>query len=240
MTPGLAREGDLRIFPELGPTPCLPRYGSRVKNWAEKSYRKVQRASQKPVDHLPHSIYTVSAAASSIMAALGRFMRAFVAPSFAALVAAILVGSNPALKHSFFTKEAFINSSSVSAASQLADVAVPAWLFVTGGRAARSAKSPSPTSSHHSTQAEPGEDLSTLIIISLLSRMLLPVIFVSALLALLTKNEWALVFNDPSFLLVGVLVAGSPVAYELVDLARQKRICPSLMPRIVHQTWSVW
>ncbi len=243
ITPGLAREGDLRIFPQLGPTPCLRRYGSRVKNWAEESYRKVQQASRKPADHLPHSIWAVSAAASSIMVALGRFMRTFVAPSFAALVAAVLVGSNPALKHSFFTKEAFINSSFVSAASQLADVAVPAWLFVTGGRAARSTMAPTTSStSHPSTQAGSSEDVdvSTLIIVSLLSRMLLPVIFVSALFALLTKNERALVFNDPSFLLVGVLVAGSPAAYELVDLARQKKICPNLMPRIVQQMWSVW
>ncbi|KIX98657.1 uncharacterized protein Z520_05958 [Fonsecaea multimorphosa CBS 102226] len=165
----------------------------------------------------------------------GRIFGLLVAPSFASLIAAAIVGSVPALKDAFFTSDAFIKNSFVSATSQLADVAIEIWLVVIGGRAARNA-----TASYTSAQGELQDDLSTLILISLLAKMLLPVLFMSSFLALLTRNEWALVSNDPSLLLVSILVAGSPIAYELMDVFQRKGIWPGLMPRIVSQAWTVW
>ncbi|KAK5290619.1 hypothetical protein LTR99_011020 [Exophiala xenobiotica] len=167
------------------------------------------------------------------IARTGGVVGTYVAPSFASLIAAATVGSVPAIKD-YFTTESFIKDSFVNAASQLADVAIPTWLVVLGGRAARCGPTP-----QIFTQGELRDDSSTVILTSLLASMLLPVLFMSALLALFTGNKLVLAFNDPSFLLVSILVAGSPVAYELVEISGQRKACPSLMRRIVHQAWTI-
>ncbi|KAK5441444.1 hypothetical protein LTS15_011276 [Exophiala xenobiotica] len=126
------------------------------------------------------------------IARTGGIVGTYVAPSFASLIAAATVGSVPAIKD-YLTTESFIKDSFVNAASQLADVAIPTWLVVLGGRAARCG----PTPLTFAPSGELRDDPSTVILISLLARMLLPVISMSALLALFSGNKLVFVFNDP-------------------------------------------
>lgn len=233
-TPCLAREGDLRIFPELGPSSRLSRYSNCVRTKARATLRKAKKAIQDLGHNLPEPVDSVLKRLWAIATEMSRMARSFVAPSFAALVLATIVNSIPDLQDLFFRDDAFLQNSLVSAAEQVADLAVPTWLVLLGCRGSRSSTTCSPST--HVAQRG-GE--SRLIFISLVSRMLLPVLFTGLFLALLTGNELALVFNDPSFSVVGILAAGSPIARELLHIFEEKNICQNIVPQIAHQAWSV-
>lgn len=206
----------------------IHRFVSATSNQAQGLLVRSFRASPGPVQKTLARCYAV---VSRFLLGLWRFMN----PPLWAMLAAIIVASFPSLQRLFFTEGTFINNSVTRAVSQSGGVAIPLILVVLGANLARNTI---PTQQDH----PPGEDKEEkkLVIASLVSRMLLPIVIMGPLLALAAKYVPVSILDDPIFVVVCFLLTGAPSALQLAQICQINGVYMGAMSKLLFQSYVVW
>lgn len=209
---GLARassNGHIISFPNIAsPSPSPERSRSEAsegflmgtrsaiaKSWHELSAR-LSSLSSWIMRRLPKRMQD---ALGKIATGVRRFLLGlwdFMNPPLWAMLAAIIVASIPSLQRMFFTRGTFIQNSVTSAIRQSGGVAVPLILVVLGANLARNTLPNDPHRIEDETLNR------KLLIASIVSRMLLPIIVMAPLLALAAKYVPVSILDDPIFVIV--------------------------------------
>ncbi|KGM91704.1 uncharacterized protein PADG_12160 [Paracoccidioides brasiliensis Pb18] len=168
----------------------------------------------------------------------------FMNPPLWAMLFAILVASIPSLQRLLFTRGTFLSNSVTRAVEQSGAVAVPLILVVLGANLARNtlptqSKLDCDLDSFPDEPQHPKEERN-LIIASLLSRMLLPTLFMSPLLALAAKYIPVSILDDPIFIVVCFLLTGAPSALQLAQICQLNNVYMPVMARLLFQGYVVW
>ena len=169
---------------------------------------------------------------------VGRFAHGvweFMNPPLWAMLAAILVASVPRLQTMFFTRGTFINNTFTRGVQQSGGVAVPLILVVLGANLARNTL----PRAAESEEADPKIE-NRLLFASIVSRMLLPTVFVAPLLALCAKYLNISILDDPIFVIVCFLLTGAPSALQLAQICQINNVYVGAMSRLLFQSYVVW
>lgn len=170
--------------------------------------------------------------------AFERFCRGvwdFMNPPLWAMLAAIIVASIPSLQRLCFSEGTFVKNSITSAIRQMGGVAVPLILVVLGANLERNTQPEDPNHSDEDAKEE-----TKLMIASLISRMLLPIVFMAPLLALAAKYVPVSILDDPIFVIVCFLLTGAPSALQLAQICQINGVYLGAMSRLLFQSYVVW
>ncbi|KAL9017318.1 MAG: hypothetical protein Q9185_005349 [Variospora sp. 1 TL-2023] len=190
--------------------------------------------------HLLFSILPspLQASMRHVASALARFCTGaweFMNPPLWAMLAAIIVASIPSLQRLFFSEGTFVKNSITSAIRQMGGVAVPLILVVLGANLEGKTQ---PTNPNHSEEDDKEE--TKLLIASVISRMLLPIVIMAPLLALAAKYVPVSILDDPIFVIVCFLLTGAPSALQLAQICQINGVYLGAMSRLLFQSYVVW
>ena len=157
-------------------------------------------------------------------------------PPLWAMLLAVIVASVPSLQHLFFDKGTFISNSVTRAVAQSGGVAVPLILVVLGANLARNTL---PQAEMPRTPDEQREE-TKLLYAALISRMLLPTLFVAPLLALFAKFVPVSILDDPIFVIVCFLLTGAPSALQLAQICQLHNVFMGVMSKLLFQSYVIW
>ena len=199
-----------------------------------KAHKRISNAAVRAFKALPPIVQT---ALGNMYYGLKRFLLgvwSFMNPPLWAMLAAIVVASIPDLQSFFFADGTFFKNSVTSAIQQSGGVAVPLILVVLGGNLARNTL---PNENH--TKEDEKEE-TKLLVASLVSRMLLPTIIMTPLLALTAKFVPVSILDDPIFVIVCFLITGAPSALQLAQICQINNVYMGAMSRLLFQSYVVW
>jgi predicted permease len=199
---------------------------NQVSNTARRASQHLFHALPRPVQHTTTKVYS---SLSRFFAGLWEFMN----PPLWAMLLAVIVASIPDLQRLFFAEGSFIANSVTRAVSQSGGVAVPLILVVLGANLARN------TLPQEAQHAEEGIE-KKLLIASLISRMLLPTLFMAPLLALAAKYVPVSILDDPIFVIVCFLLTGAPSALQLAQICQINDVYQSVMSKLLFQSYVIW
>lgn len=147
---------------------------------------------------------------------------AFMNPPLWSMLTAILVASIPAAKHELFGTDGFVNHTVASAINQLGGIAIPLILVVLGSNLAPNETS-APASRNHNK----------IVFASLLSRMIMPSVFLLPIIALSVKYIQLSILDDPIFLLVAFILTVSPPAIQLSQICQLNEVYEKEMAAVL-------
>lgn len=213
--------------------------GNKVWNVALDAGHKLKRGVKacgsaifsifpKPVQRVLFKIWSFFA---RFLAGVWEFMN----PPLWAMLVAILVASIPPVQHAFFDDGTFLRNSVTRAIEQSGGVAVPLILVVLGGNLARNTL-PRASAGDISDAALERK----LLIVSLLSRMLIPTILMAPLLALAAKYVPVSILDDKIFIIVCFLLTGAPTALQLAQICQINNVYMPVMSNILFQSYVIW
>ncbi|KAI8946540.1 auxin efflux carrier [Xylaria longipes] len=162
------------------------------------------------------------------------FVSEFMNPPLWAMLVSVVVASIPSLQKLFFQKGSFVKNSVTDAVELSGGVAVPLILVVLGANLANNTKD---SEVKDSEEAKIG---SRLLVASLISRMLLPTIIMTPILALIAKHIPVSILDDPIFIVVCFLLTGAPSALQLAQICQINEVYEGVMSRILFQSYVVW
>tara|TARA_R110002003_G_scaffold130_3_gene12185 strand:+ start:28571 stop:29554 length:984 start_codon:yes stop_codon:yes gene_type:complete len=231
--------GSLKSFKGDDISKGIKGWPKRAKNSMIKATRAVSgafsRAGRRVFQSLPSWLQTTL---SKVYRAMAKFLKgvwAFMNPPLWAMLVAILIASIPRLQHLFFDPGTFVSNSLTRAVNQSGQVAVPLILVVLGANLARNTL---PKEDQHSMEDPKTER--TLVIASLVSRMLIPTILMAPMLALTAKYVPVSILDDPIFIIVCFLLSGAPTALQLAQICQINNVYMGAMSRILFQSYVVW
>ena len=219
-----------------GPRGWPIRIKTRIHQGVSEAFSQVNNALRKSFESLPGPLQK---GLERCYAGVARFLRGlwgFMNPPLWAMLAAIVVASVPSLQRLFFSEGTFINNSVTRAVSQSGGVAIPLILVVLGANLARNTLPKEETG--HSLDEEKEE--TKLLIASLTSRMLLPIIVMGPLLALAAKYVPVSILDDPIFVVVCFLLTGAPSALQLAQICQINGVYMGAMSKLLFQSYVVW
>ena len=205
-----------------------------LKSTTHKIGTVISTQSSSMFNALPNSVQKVLA---RIYQGFAKFMHGvweFMNPPLWAMLVAILVASVPPLQRLFFTEGTFVRNSVSRAVEQSGGVAVPLILVVLGANLARNTL---PEEDH---SVEDDKEERNLLIASLVSRMLLPIIIMAPILALMAKYVPVSILDDPIFVIVCFLLTGAPSALQLAQICQINGVYMGAMSRLLFQSYVVW
>ena len=168
----------------------------------------------------------------------GRFslgVWSFMNPPLWAMLVAIIVASIPDLQRFVFADGTFFKNSVTGAITQSGGVAIPLILVVLGGNLARN----TPPADLDAFQEDEKEE-TKLLIASIISRMLLPVMIMAPVLAVTAKYVPVSILDDPIFVIVCFLITGAPSALQLAQICQINNVYMGAMSRLLFQSYVVW
>ncbi|SGZ56437.1 CIC11C00000005521 [Sungouiella intermedia] len=132
---------------------------------------------------------------------------AFMNPPLWAMLISIIIASVPVLQREFFYSDSFIHNTLTQSIAQLGLVSIPLILIVLGSNLCPSEDVP-PPSKHYNK----------IVFASLLSRMILPSLFLLPVIAACVKYVNISILDDPIFLIVAFVLTVSPPAIQLSQI----------------------
>lgn len=214
---------------------CIARCKNATITYKQSVSIAVRNGIRSLFHKLPHSFQVfVRTFASS----LGKFFVGvwdFMNPPLWAMLAAIIVASIPSLQRLFFSEGTFVKNSITSAIRQMGGVAVPLILVVLGANLEGKTQ---PKDPNHSDDDDKEE--TKLLIASILSRMVLPILVMAPLLALAAKYVPVSILDDPIFIIVCFLLTGAPSALQLAQICQINGVYLGAMSRLLFQSYVVW
>lgn len=195
----------------------------------------ISNASVATYKSLPKPIQSVFRGFSLVGTKLYAFLWDFMNPPLWAMLIAVLVASIPALQRLFFEEGSFVKNSVTSAISSSAGVAVPLILVVLGANLARNTMA-----NPDSVDVEEEEIGTKLLIASLLSRMFIPTIIMTPILAIFAKYVNVSILDDPIFVIVCFLLVGAPSALQLAQICQINNVYEKTMGRLLFQSYVIW
>ncbi|KAJ3494699.1 hypothetical protein NLG97_g3911 [Lecanicillium saksenae] len=213
-------------------------YG-KVKQGIEKVFGRaganINAARIRVYKSLPAPIQALLRGLFFVGTKINTFLWGFMNPPLWAMLIAVLVASIPSLQRLFFEEGSFVKNSVTSAITQTGGVAVPLILVVLGANLARN------TMADPSTVDPEEEEMGTkLLIASLLSRMLLPMIIMTPILAIFAKYVNVSILDDPIFVIVCFLLVGAPSALQLAQICQINNVYEKTMGRLLFQSYVIW
>ena len=213
---------------------------ARVKHSLQNALHSINSAITTTSDilftSLPRPFQSLLHRTSHILKRFLLGIWAFMNPPLWAMLLAILVASIPSLQRLFFTPGTFVENSITSAIRQSGGVAVPLILVVLGANLARNTL---PQSAIQDEMQDPKFERK-LLIASLVSRMLLPLIVMAPVLALMAKYIPVSILDDPIFVIVAFLLTGAPSALQLAQICQLNQVYMGVMSRLLVQSYVVW
>jgi choline kinase len=206
----------------------VQRAGRSVSNAFSRAGRSISNA-------LPMWLQKTLSKVGSFIARFAKGVWAFMNPPLWAMLAAIIVASVPQLQHLFFDPGTFVSTSLTRAVNQSGQVAVPLILVVLGANLARNTL---PKEDQHSMEDPKVEK--KLVIASLISRMLIPTLAMSPILAIIAKYVPVSIVDDPIFVIVCFLLSGAPTALQLAQICQINNVYMGAMSKILFQSYVVW
>ncbi|KAK6369741.1 hypothetical protein LTS17_009191 [Exophiala oligosperma] len=214
-------------------------YVNKAKNFVRyhtlKTNHAIRRTANSAFNSLPKSLQKtlswMSMKISRFFAGLWEFMN----PPLWAMLIAIIVASIPALQHLFYDNGTFVRNSVSRAIDQSGAVAVPLILVVLGGNLAKNTVPKNPVGAI----TDPNEERK-LLYAALVSRMVLPTVVMAPVIALIAKYVPVSIVDDKIFVIVAFLLSGAPVALQIGQITTQNNVYPSLMSRILFQSYVIW
>jgi len=220
----------------LGIKGWAPRARLQTKRGISLLGHRISRLAQRAFHTLPISVQRFF---TTTYTALARFFAnawEFMNPPLWAMLFAVLVASIPKLQRLFFEDGSFIANSVTRAISQSGGVAVPLILVVLGANLARNTL-PKEALDENSEESQIGTKL---LIASLMSRMLLPILIMAPLLALTAKYIPVSIVDDPIFVIVCFLLVGAPSALQLAQICQINGVYEGVMSKLLFQSYVVW
>ena len=199
--------------------------------------RQIGKTSAAAFHKLPAPFQRFLRCAAKILSRFASGVWEFMNPPLWAMLAAILVASIPRLQHVFFTRGSFIHNTFTRGVSQSGGVAVPLILVVLGANLARNTlPSPGEQGVEECDRMIEGK----LLLASIVSRMLLPTVFMAPLIALAAKYLPISILDDPIFVIVCFLLTGAPSALQLAQICQINNVYVGAMSRLLFQSYVVW
>lgn len=161
-------------------------------------------------------------------------LRQFMNPPLWSMLAAIIVASVPALKHEMYEKEGFVAMTLARAIQNVGSTAIPLILIVLGSNLAP----PVGEDAHLDLQSSPR--YAKIITASMLSRMILPSIFLLPIIALSVKYLHISILDDPIFLVATFLLTVSPPAIQLSQICQINQIFEREMAGVLFWGYAVF
>jgi predicted permease len=189
---------------------------------------KFRRASKQTYDALPRWVQVSIDIVAYILTGVWNAM----SPPLWAMVAALIVACIPRLQHTLFTKGTFLNTSITRAVEQSSGVAVPLILVVLGANLGYL-----PEENRLTSDAKFDKKL---LWISMVSRMVIPVVFAGPIIALIAKFVPISIVDDPVFVVVAFLLLGAPSALQLAQICQINDVYVSVMTKLLFQSYVVW
>ncbi|KAF4333692.1 hypothetical protein FBEOM_12488 [Fusarium beomiforme] len=228
---------DIYYFPRIRP----------IKNQESNKFLATVKAkfglwkniTLEALEHRYESLpYTIQYSLSLLKRTGGKcnnFIWEFMNPALWAMLIAILTGSIRSLQKFFFEDGSLVQNTITTAIRSIGNVAVPLILVDLGANLARI------TMPTNETQ-DPEEKRygNKLLIASLVSRMLLPIIVMAPILALMAKYLPISILNDPIFVAVCFLLAGAPSDLELAQICQVNGIFVTTIGRVLFQSYVMW
>jgi predicted permease len=208
---------------------------SAVRKTMKAMFRLVSETSKSAFGALPGPLQRGLTKTGSAISRFFLGVWSFMNPPLWAMLVAIVVASIPALQRLLFTDGSFVKNSVTSAIKQSGGVAVPLILVVLGGNLARNTL---PQDPGHTKEDDKQE--TKLLVAALISRMLLPIIFMAPLLALTAKYVPISILDDPIFVIVCFLITGAPSALQLAQICQINNVYMGTMSRLLFQSYVVW
>ncbi|KAH9889117.1 auxin efflux carrier [Xylariomycetidae sp. FL2044] len=159
----------------------------------------------------------------------------FLNPPLWAMILALPVACIPSLQSLFFEDGSFVNNSVTSAIKSSSGVAVPLILLVLGANLAKNTQKRG-----DSVDPEEVQIGKKLLIASLISRMLLPMLVMGPLLAITAKYVPISILDDPIFIIVCFLLSGAPSALQLAQICQVNEVYEGVMSKILFQSYVIW
>lgn len=228
-------ESDSGESPASGARGFIGRLKRRIFAYVQAAISSVRHGSQSFFRSLPNPLQSFMRGTASTMGKFWMGVWDFMNPPLWAMLAAIIVASVPSLQRLFFCEGSFVQNSISSAIRQMGGVAVPLILVVLGANLERSTQ---PEDPNHSDEDDKEE--TKLLIASLISRMLLPIIIMAPLLALAAKYVPVSILDDPIFVIVCFLLTGAPSALQLAQICQINGVYLGAMSRLLFQSYVVW
>ncbi|KAM3434459.1 hypothetical protein MY4824_005411 [Beauveria thailandica] len=207
---------------------CIRKTQARIVAGINSTRLRVYRS-------LPRPIQSALSGLSNVGLKLINFLWDFMNPPLWAMLIAVLVASIPTLQRLFFEEGSFVKNSVTSAIQSSGGVAVPLILVVLGANLARNTMA-----NPDSIDIEEEEIGNKLLIASLLSRMLLPTIIMTPILALLARYVNVSILDDPIFVIVCFLLVGAPSALQLAQICQINNVYEKTMGRLLFQSYVIW
>lgn len=201
--------------------------GQYIANARTTMSAKMQQAHNKLPKPVKLGLHYVNVVVRSVIGILN--------PPLTAILVSLIVALIPPLQAFFFTDRTFVNNSVTYAIEQLGNLAVPITLVVLGSNLARNTI-PEEDSSDVGTVAEQRK----MLWLSLLCRMVLPVLVQAPLLMLGAKYWNASILDDPIFVIVCFLLAGAPSALQLSQICQVNGVLVTSAATLLFHSYVIW
>ena len=211
-----------------------------VKSAFRRLGHRTSTTANKLFTRLPVPLQKFLAQAARLAARFARGVWAFMNPPLWAMLAAILVASIPRLQFIFFTKGSFVHNTFTRGISQTAGVAVPLILVVLGANLARNTVPRPDETSDPAGAREDARIEKRLLVASIVSRMVLPILFMAPLLAVAAKYLNISILDDPIFVIVCFLLTGAPSALQLAQICQINNVYMGAMAKLLFQEYVIW
>ncbi|KAI9890280.1 MAG: hypothetical protein M1814_004315 [Vezdaea aestivalis] len=208
---------------------------SAIKSSFRSLGKRIRNGAQRLFNRLPKSVQSSLRWVGRFTARFFHGLWEFMNPPLWAMLVAIIVASVPSLQRAFFTEGTFVQNSVTSAIRQSAGVAVPLILVVLGANLARNTL----PSSSKSDKEQDKEDRK-LLFASIISRMLLPTIIMTPIIAVFAKYVPISILDDPIFVVVCFLLTGAPSALQLAQICQINGVFEAAMSKLLFQSYVIW
>ncbi|KAI0405583.1 auxin efflux carrier superfamily [Xylaria palmicola] len=228
---------DIMSFPHVQdldePAPSKGVWGFFARS--KLSLRRASIRTKDKARHLSQRIYSrLPKGLRWLLEKIANFISEFMNPPLWAMLLSIIVASVPSLQKLFFAKGSFVKNSVTDAITQSGGVAVPLILVVLGANLANNTKD---SEVKDSEEAKIG---TRLLVASLISRMVLPTLIMTPILALIAKHIPVSILDDPIFIVVCFLLTGAPSALQLAQICQINEVYEGVMSKILFQSYVVW
>ncbi|KAH8728193.1 hypothetical protein GQ44DRAFT_747976 [Phaeosphaeriaceae sp. PMI808] len=204
--------GSLKSYREDEVPKGIKGWPKQVKNGVNRVNKSISEAFARAGRNVFKSLPAwLQRTLSNIYGVTARFLAglwAFMNPPLWAMLVAIIVASVPQLQHLFFDPGTFVSNSVTRAVDQMLG--------------ANLARNTLPKEDQHSMEDPKTER--TLVIASLVSRMLIPTLLMAPMLAITAKYVPVSILDDPIFIIVCFLLSGAPTALQLAQICQINNI----------------
>lgn len=231
--PRIANGHHVTATSQNGVRSMLARGNHSIKNGLEASKASITGSFRCLYQTSPAPIQSTLRLVKFIWLTIIHFLWEIMNPPLWAMLAAILVASVPVLQQTLFENE-FVRNSLTNAIESTGNVAVPLMLVVLGANLGRKAEV--------DDEFDPEEERigTKLLIASLLSRMVIPIVVLAPVLILMVKYIDVVILGDPIFVIVCFLLTGAPTALQLAQICQINGVFEKTMDRILFQSYAVW